>query len=326
MKRKGLYGAILSAVILLLTACEVPLGVANRQEMAQILADVHLTEALVGQKYAYNDYSTKRAYFESVFEKHGITRDDFNKSLDWYARHPNIFSEVYADALEILEEKRADVEHYKFHPEASPEFRHVIDSLNIWLRPPSLRTTVAQHDSLRFELTDTTLFGIGEKYMWQFRQRAERDQTTPAAHLKLFVDYACGLTDSIVYRLSDSTATYDYRVHVETRDSLKINRLRGIFFDTGSDTVPPTAIDSVRLWRYYNTEEVQIDSTLHARLDSIRGHTPAAEAEAKKPVETEKKQRIESMPSPAKMRHMPASFRKMELDGKIDTHEKNRGK
>lgn len=325
MRRNWLYGAILSAAVLLLTACEVPLGIASRKEMAQILADVHLAEATVGQKYAYNDHSTKRAYFESVFTKHGITRDEFNESLEWYARHPRIFAEVYADAVDILEAKHADVDNYKFHPEANPEFRHVIDSLNIWLRPQSLQTTATRHDSLRFELTDSTLFGMGEKYIWQFRQRAERDSTTPAAYLKLVVDYESSAADSIVYRLSDSTATYAYRVHLQTNDSLKISKLHGIFFDTGSDTVPSITIDSVRLWRYYNTEKVQIDSLFRARLDSIRGDTTTAEI-ATKPVETVKKPSIETLQTSKKARHMPASFRKMEMSGKPNNHEKSSGK
>ena len=325
MRRNWLYGAILSAALLLLTACEVPLGIASRKEMAQILADVHLAEATVGQKYAYNDHSTKRAYFESVFAKHGITRDEFNESLEWYARHPRIFAEVYADAVDILEAKHADVDNYKFHPEANPEFRHVIDSLNIWLRPQSLQTTATRHDSLRFELTDSTLFGMGEKYIWQFRQRAERDSTTPAAYLKLVVDYESSAADSIVYRLSDSTATYAYRVHLQTNDSLKISKLRGVFFDTGSDTVPSITIDSVRLWRYYNTEKVQIDSLFRARLDSIRGDTTTAEI-ATKPVGTVKKPSIETLQTSKKARHMSASFRKMEMSGKPNNHEKSSGK
>lgn len=325
MRRNWLYGVILSVVLLLLTACEVPLGIASRKEMAQILADVHLAEATVGQKYAYNDHSTKRAYFESVFAKHGITRDEFNESLEWYARHPRIFAEVYADAVDILEAKHADVDNYKFHPEENPEFRHVIDSLNIWLRPMALRTTAAKYDSLHFEIADSTLFGVGEKYIWQFRQRAERDSTTPAAYLKLVVDYESGTADSIVYRLNDSTATYAYRVHLQTNDSLKISRLHGIFFDTGSDTLPPIKIDSVRLWRYYNTEKVQIDSLFRARLDSIRGDTTTAKI-ATKPVETVKKPSIETLQTSKKARHMPASFRKMEMSGKPNNHEKSSGK
>lgn len=318
MRRNWLYSAILSASILLLTACEVPLGVASKKEMAKILADVHLAEATVGQKYSYNDNSTKRAYFESVFAKHGITRDDFNASLEWYARHPRVFTEVYADVVRRLEHTRADVDNYKFHPEENPVFRHVIDSLDIWTRPQSLRTTAANHDSLRFELTDTTLFGIGEKYIWLFRQRAERDSTTRAAYLKLFVDYDKGFADSIVYRLADSTATYAYKVHLNTCDTLSIKRLRGFFLATDGDTLPTVKIDSVRLWRYYNIEEVQIDSTLRARLDSIHGDTATAPTTAKRPNNT--------IPVKDKMRRMPASLKNMRINGKFDLNEKNSGK
>lgn len=308
MRRFWQYGATMLVAMLLLTACEVPVGVMSRKKMAEVLADVHIAEAITGQTYAYNDFSSKRACFEKVFEKHDITRDEFNHSVDWYARHPRIYSEVYEETVKLIEKRQDEVKNYAFHPEENPEFRHVIDSLNIWLRPMALRTTAEKYDSLHFEIADSTLFGIGEKYIWTFEQRAERDSLTPAAYLKLFVDYEHGHADSIIYRLNDSLATYRYRVRLETTDTLKISRLHGYFLTTNSDTVPPVRIDSVRLWRYYNTENVQIDITLRQRLDSIhaieiKNDTISSEKDKKSEAKTETIER-KSIPLPTQnLRH-----------------------
>ena len=308
MRRFWQYGATMLVAMLLLTACEVPVGVMSRKKMAEVLADVHIAEAITGQTYAYNDFSSKRACFEKVFEKYDITRDEFNHSVDWYARHPRIYSEVYEETVKLIEKRQDEVKNYAFHPEENPEFRHVIDSLNIWLRPMALRTTAEKYDSLHFEITDSTLFGVGEKYIWTFEQRAERDSLTPTAYLKLFVDYEHGHADSIIYRLNDSLATYRYRVRLETTDTLKINRLHGYFFTTNSDTVPPLRIDSVRLWRYYNTENVQIDSNLRQRLDSIHANeiksdTISSEKSKKSEAKSEKIER-KSIPLPTQnLRH-----------------------
>lgn len=308
MRRFWQYGATMLVAMLLLTACEVPVGVMSRKKMAEVLADVHIAEAITGQTYAYNDFSSKRACFEKVFEKHDITRDEFNHSVDWYARHPRIYSEVYEETVKLIEKRQDEVKNYAFHPEENPEFRHVIDSLNIWLRPMALHTTAEKYDSLHFEIADSTLFGIGEKYIWTFEQRAERDSLTPTAYLKLFVDYEHGHADSIVYRLSDSLAIYRYRVRLETTDTLKISRLHGYFLTTNSDTVPPVRIDSVRLWRYYNTENVQIDSTLRQRLDSIhaieiKADTISSEKGKKSEAKSEKIER-KSIPLPTQnLRH-----------------------
>lgn len=318
MKRFWLYGTIASALLLLLTACEVPIGIAGKKEMTAILVDVHLTEAAVGQKYSYNDNATKRAYFESVFEKHGITRDDFNASLEWYAQHPRLLTEVYADVVKKIEDKRDAVDNYVYHPEENPVFRHVIDSLNIWTLPQTLQTVGMQHDSLRFELTDTALFGIGEKYVWRFRQRIAKDSTMRAdARLKWFIDYDNGMADSIVYRLPDNTATYDYKVRLKSCDTLKIRRIYGFFVVTDNDTLPPVSIDSIRLWRYYNTEKVQIDSTLRARLDSIHGDTIVIKKSGKRPSD---------IISDDKLRHMPNTLKDLKKGRKIDLNEKNSGK
>jgi hypothetical protein len=324
MRRFWQYGATMLVAMLLLTACEVPVGVMSRKKMAEVLADVHIAEAVTGQTYAYNDFSSKRACFEKVFEKHDITRDEFNHSVDWYARHPRIYSEVYEETVKLIEKRQDEVKNYAFHPEENPEFRHVIDSLNIWLRPMALRTTAEKYDSLHFEIADSTLFGVGEKYIWTFEQRAERDSLTPTAYLKLFVDYEHGHADSIIYRLNDSLATYRYRVRLETTDTLKINRLHGYFLTTNSDTVPPVRIDSVRLWRYYNTENVQIDSTLRQRLDSIhaieiKSDTISSEKSKKSKAKSEKIER-KSIPLPTQnLRHQQPMHN-------LRKNEKNSGK
>ncbi len=324
MRRFWQYGVTMLVAMLILTACEVPVGVMSRKKMAEVLADVHIAEAVTGQTYAYNDFSSKRACFEKVFEKHDITRDEFNHSVDWYACHPRIYSEVYEETVKLIEKRQDEVKNYAFHPEENPEFRHVIDSLNIWLRPMALRTTAEKYDSLHFEIADSTLFGVGEKYIWTFEQRAERDSLTPAAYLKLFVDYEHGHADSIVYRLNDSLATYRYRVRLETIDTLKISRLHGYFLTTNSDTVPPVRIDSVRLWRYYNTENVQIDSNLRQRLDSIHNigiktDTISSEKSKKSEAKSEKIER-KSIPLPTpNLRHQQPMHN-------LQRNEKNSGK
>ncbi|MGN0187333.1 MAG: DUF4296 domain-containing protein [Paludibacteraceae bacterium] len=285
MNRLVTYCTLLLTITLLFTSCDVPYDVLNQDDMAAVLTDIHLTEALVGQQYSYNDYGTKRACFESVFKKHGITRDDFNRSLEWYAHHPKVFAEVYTVTVAQLGQKRADVEAYLYHPEENPELRHVIDSVNVWTRPQRLRVDSCCYDSLHFELTDSVLLCGSERYLWQFQQRIEHRDATVPAFLQWYVVYADGTCDSIVYRLADSVATYAYKVPYRVRNTAPIQRVYGTFC-TVADSAWCVAIDSVRLWRYYNRETHPLDSAVLLKLDSLRGEslvTPAPDTVAAVP-------------------------------------------
>ncbi len=299
-----------------LSACEVPYGILGKDEMATILADIHLTEATVGQKYAYSAHETKCAYFESVFEKHGITREEFNASLDWYARHPKAFVSVYDDALEQLKNKRIAVEDYVYHPEANPALRHAIDSIDIWMRPMRVLATHEQHDSLYFEISDTTFFAADDNYMWEFRQRADSNFVADA-YLKFFVDFGNGLLDSVVYKLADSVATYQYRVHYDVHETTPVRRIFGYFYTVAIDSFPDVRVDSIRLWRYYNSEKYTLDSAYVARMDSLRAlthHDDSVKVE-KKPVIKPLEQIKLNRPTPANRRMMMKQI-----------HEKSSGK
>lgn len=276
MNRPLIYSVLLALLALLPVACDVPYGVLNQDDMAAVLTDIHLTEALVGQQYSYNDYGTKRACFESVFQKHGITRDEFNESLEWYAHHPKVFAEVYAVTVAQLGQKRTDVEAYLYHPEENPELRHVIDSIDVWTRPQRLLVDSCCYDSLHFELTDSLLIAGSERYLWQFRQRVERYDTIAPAFLHWYVLYDDGTCDSIVYRLADSVATYAYKVPYKVRNTASVQRIYGDFC-TVADSAWRVTVDSVKLWRYYNRETHPLDSAILLKLDSLRGESATVE-------------------------------------------------
>ena len=328
MSKSLTYSVLLLLVAMLNTACDVPYGVLNQDDMAAVLTDIHLTEALVGQQYSYNDYGTKRACFESVFQKHGITRDEFNESLDWYAHHPKAFADVYVVTVAQLGQKRADVEAYLYHPEANPERRHVIDSIDVWTRPQRLFADSTCYDTLRFELADSLLLVGTERYLWQFRRRIERRDTVEPAWLRWYAVYADGICDSIVYRLADSMATYAYNVRYKVRNDAALQRVYGTFCSV-TDSAWRITIDSVRLWRYYNRETYPLDSAMLLKLDSLRGASATTENAA---MHDTVAAAMPETPAPQKLDRQPAQqgtlppeiMRKRLMQMKL--HETNSGK
>ncbi len=296
--RKIVY---LGCVFLLLVACERPFNILNSDEMSLVLADIHLAEATMGSKISYTDYNTKRAYYESIFEKHHLSRDEFDKSLDWYARHPKQFEEVYAKVLLLVIEKQEQVKNYVYHPEENPEFLNLIDSIDLWVRPSTFEITATNGDSIYFELNEPNFFRAGDNYVWYFVQHVAGSDTMPLSYLKLFVQYPNQLMDSISYCLPEKQATFRYKVTLKANDSVAPQRMFGWFYTASLDSVKRVTIDTVSLVRFFNKQQNPLDSSVVVRLNALRklnGRESLNSQETNKiiPTEISKEQLIKQSP------------------------------
>lgn len=93
--------------MLLLWSCHgTPSYVIPPGKMAQLLADIHIGEAVVNSDIqAYATDSQRRALKQSIFIKHGVTNDQVDTSMMWYGRHIDKYHEVYDQTIKILEKR-----------------------------------------------------------------------------------------------------------------------------------------------------------------------------------------------------------------------------
>lgn len=259
-----------SCVLFLLSACERPLNVLDTDDMAAVLADIHVAEATMANKISYANFDTKRAYYEGIFEKHDISHETFNKSIDWYSRHPKQFEEVYAKVLLLVTEKQDKVKEYAYHPEESPEFLHLIDSVDLWVRPSKFVAKSASADSVYFELNDSRFLGTNDKYVWRFLQKVIGSDTLPQSYLKIFVQYPNQVLDSVSYCLPDEAITLRYTVTIKARDSIAPQRIFGWFYTASLDSVKRVDIDSISFVRFFNKEKHPLDSSVVYKLNALR--------------------------------------------------------
>lgn len=92
-------------LFVLFSSCR-PKGVLSRKEMANVLFDLHLTEAAVSGTYTTvpenwtkgmeKDYFKDMAY-RSVLRKHHLNEEKFYYSVSWYSKHLNQYEKVYSD-------------------------------------------------------------------------------------------------------------------------------------------------------------------------------------------------------------------------------------
>jgi len=101
-------------LLLLMNACK-PRDVLSREEMADVLYDIHLTEAALKPsnvqlnkwKKSMSVEQFKDMAYRSVLKKHKLTEKTFYYSVAWYSKHMNYYEKVYRDVLEKLESYQA---------------------------------------------------------------------------------------------------------------------------------------------------------------------------------------------------------------------------
>lgn len=82
---------------------EVPENVLPPEKMEAILYDYHLTASMTTM-YASVTYKEKLMY-AYVYDKHGVTKEDFDSSLVWYNRYPKYIKDIYTNLEERLQQE-----------------------------------------------------------------------------------------------------------------------------------------------------------------------------------------------------------------------------
>lgn len=79
--------------------------------MATLLADIHLLEGRrIGDRVLYTENAYMRDYYTRLFEKHGVTEEQYRRSHYFYTQYPDLFSKVYDRTIEILQQKQIESE------------------------------------------------------------------------------------------------------------------------------------------------------------------------------------------------------------------------
>lgn len=96
---------------LLISACnrnKVPEGIIKEKTMIELLTEMHTADAyfnnitgyecdtMIGEiNYTYNQ----------IFKKHGTTKEEFERSMDYYSQNPKKFREMYEKVVLKLNKK-----------------------------------------------------------------------------------------------------------------------------------------------------------------------------------------------------------------------------
>ncbi len=111
---------LLLAVGTFLVCCspKLPEGILPAKKMIPIIVDIHLSEAINGQKFNISmvrDSLVEELYL-SICKKHNVDRAVIEKSLLYYGKHTGEFVPIYDEALNILSEMEVKAKNDTLRP------------------------------------------------------------------------------------------------------------------------------------------------------------------------------------------------------------------
>ena len=101
MRSLPLHISLLLALSLALLACDrTPGGVLSVNDMADIIVDLQLAEAYIeNHSGEFETDSSKLVLKQSIFKRHGITAEDYDSSLVWYAHNMEDYTKAHDKAI-----------------------------------------------------------------------------------------------------------------------------------------------------------------------------------------------------------------------------------
>ena len=107
MRKVLLHISLLLTIVMALVSCDrTPSGVMSVNKMADLIADLQLADAYIDSHISeFNSDSSKQVIKQSVFKKHGITQQDYDSSLVWYAHNMEDYIKAHDKAIGKLKEQ-----------------------------------------------------------------------------------------------------------------------------------------------------------------------------------------------------------------------------
>ena len=252
MKRSLLYFLLL----IFLSGCTLrPWGVLSQEKMVAVLLDVHIVEATIKTLDSNSKRIEKQEYYNTMFAKHGITKEQFDHSLEWYSRYPNRLVTIYDEVKIQAEQLQARVEAYEFHPDDKPTRADSITEFDIWHwerdRVLALNSdSILAVDSLHFSIKDSAYCYNSEMLRFYLKMRVYAPDSVSFV-TRMVCHYSDSVVDTLEYISRADSVCRRYRF---TQLIPSFRNIDSLFIELvdSARTIERVQIDSVELKRVYD--------------------------------------------------------------------------
>lgn len=267
-----------------LTACQVkrPKAVISDAKMESVLYDYHIAKAM-GEEIPYNESYKRVLYIESVFKKHGITQAEFDSSMVWFTRNPDVLTKIYEKVNTKLKAEREGINHLISIRDNKPKESLPGDSIDVWAWQRIYQLTGMPMDNkITFVLPSDTNFKERDTLRWNVRFRFHNGAPDSM--------YAPVMSMQIVYK-NDSIISDMLKVYTSGMETLvlhddtlgEIKEVRGSIYYPAAQATRTLLTDRISLMRYHATDTLSFEKN-----DSIQAEKKVDKTELKdelKPVE-----------------------------------------
>lgn len=235
-----IYFFLLTAFVIVGCEVEMPDYVIKEDKMEEVLYDYHLAHAIASSLGGASDYQSK-LYCDYVFKKHGITKEQFDTSMVYYARYPAKMKPIYERLSNRLdaEVKELEAKVDKSGEELKLDASDLIgDTINLWQgQNVNLLSSNALLNKIEFAYSIDNLYKPGDSVSLSFGVhfiKPEDNNSTQIAHAALLYEY----TDS-TFESSGKGITNDgfYVLAVERDFTKTIKEVRGFIYYNDNDTL-----------------------------------------------------------------------------------------
>lgn len=233
---------IVLLVALVLVSCEVqrPEHILSPEKMEAFLYDYHLVQSMSGE---YSTSSNKeKLFFDYVFKKHNVTKEQFDTAMVWYNRYPKHLHKIYSNLEERLEK---EVELLEGSAGAVMEGVAIDiayladDTAELWTGPQSkLLSSTPLCNRLRFsfDTPDDSSFVAGDSLVFSFSAhfiKSERDSVEQSAYAAVLLDYDDGTNSGTGMEITKSGK---HSLSVARNSGSRLRAMNGFVYYSDNDS------------------------------------------------------------------------------------------
>lgn len=258
MKRKA--EILLLLLALSLVGCDrAPI---SADKMEDILFDIYRTDAAISVGLGSVTSEQRVKLYDSIFKKYGVTKAEFDETLDWYAHHSSDWVVINNHLVERSEEYVKRVENYEFSPHVKPVAQDSIDTFDLWM-PKTEWEWREGRDEIDRRQTDYTLddrkYFIGAMcLMFRMKMRCWSDAGEDSITTMMVLHYSKGADDTLRYKAPVDSVERMYAFTKQIPENTSISVLRVLVMDT---------VDGLK---GVNVKDVKLEYTFNKRGESIR--------------------------------------------------------
>ncbi len=240
--------------------------VPDKKEMAQLLADVYETEALISQggRSIRRDGDQFVGYYKDVLDKHGVTKLEFDSAISWYSCYPELFSDVYDDVISILSQKDAVLkkELAEFDQAKKDMIEQVSNMKQYWEGDNKFKLPLEENDTsdisfpfaYEIDSVDSGILRLNATY--KFNKGNELD----SAQMKMILCYADSTADTLRYDIKKSFKKHFGNLSHPLVQGKPLVNVEGMLFEHDTSKVTYVEIEDVKLTLLPNIEVKNIEA------------------------------------------------------------------